>query len=57
MDCFVSLQKIKLHPQRMDLIKTFNNVINTKNEGVKHDNYQRYLLKKKRCNIVVTKTT
>ena len=57
MDCFVSLQKIKLHPQRMDLIKTYNNVINTKNEGVKHDNYQRYLLKKKKCNIVVTKTT
>lgn len=56
MDCFVTLQKIKIRPQRMDIIKTFNNIINTKNEGVKHDNYQRYLLKKKKCNIV-TKTT
>jgi len=35
----------------MDVIKSFNNTINTKNEGKKHDNYQRYLLKLKGCNI------
>jgi hypothetical protein len=52
MDCFVSLQrKIPIRPQRIDVIKAFNNTINTKNEGKKHDNYQRYLLKRKACNI------
>jgi hypothetical protein len=52
MDCFVSLQlKVPIRPQRMDVIKSFNNTINTKNEGKKHDNYQRYLLKLKGCNI------
>ena len=54
MDCFVSLQlKIPLRPQRMDVITAFNNTINKTNEGVKHDTYQRYLLRKKKCNIVL----
>lgn len=58
MDCFVSLQlKIPLRPQRMDVITAFNNTINKKNEGVKHDSYQRFLLKKKKCNIVLGEKT
>ena len=28
-------------------IASLNNTINGKNEGIKHDSYQRYLLKKK----------
>jgi hypothetical protein len=52
MDCFVSLKlKIPIRPLRMDVIKAFNNTIHTNNEGIKHDNYQRYLLKRKATNI------
>lgn len=52
MECFASLKKkIPLRPQRMDVITSFNNTINKKNEGVKHDSYQRFLLKKKKIQI------
>ena len=52
MDCFVLLKlKIPIRPQRIDVINAFNNTINTKNEGVKHNSYQRYLSKRKKCNI------
>ena len=54
MDCFISLrQKVPIRPQRMDVIKAFNNKINTTNEGNKHDCYQRYLLKRKATNICI----
>lgn len=54
MDCFISLQKkVPIRPQRMDVIKAFNNKINNKNEGKKHDSYQRVLLKRKATNICI----
>jgi hypothetical protein len=57
MNCFISSSlKIPLRQQRSDVITAFNNTINTKNEGKKHDSYQRFLSKKKAtnmCKIVV----
>ena len=47
------IQKSILHQSKVSQslyiqnISSLNNTINIKNEGVKHDSYQRYLLKKK----------
>ena len=58
MNCFVSLTlKVPIRPQRMNVINAYNNTICKTNEGVKHDSYQRFLNKKKACNIVKSTKT
>jgi hypothetical protein len=54
MDCFVSLTlKVPIRPQRTHVLHSYNNTICKTNEGVKHDSYQRFLNKKKACNIII----
>ena len=54
MDCFVSLRlKVPIRPQRMHVLNAYHNTICTTNEGKKFDSYQRYMNKKKACNIIV----
>ena len=57
MDCFISLRlKVPIRPQRMHVLNAYHNTINTKNEGQKNESYQRFLNKKKACNIIVKST-
>ena len=57
MDCFVSLTlKVPIRPQRMHVLTAHNNTICTTNEGKKFDSYQRFLNKKKACNIFINST-
>ena len=48
MDCFVSTQKVPKKELRQLVITSFSNTINTKNEGNKHDSYNRVLLNRKK---------
>jgi len=57
MDCFVSLRlKVPIYPQRMQVLNAYHNTINKTNEGQKNASYQRFLNKKKACNIIVKST-
>lgn len=52
MYCFNSkLKKIPLNEMRILVITSFSNTINTQNEGAKHGDYNRFLLKKKKTNM------
>ena len=52
MYCFNSkLKKVPLNEMRILVITSFSNTINTQNEGVKHGDYNRFLLKKKKMNM------
>jgi hypothetical protein len=52
MYCFNSkLKKIPLNEIRIIAITSFSNTINTQNEGAKHGDYNRFLLKKKKTNM------
>jgi hypothetical protein len=55
MDCFVSkTKKIPKNEIRQLVITSFSNTINKKNEGIKHFNYNRFLLKIKSDNMCKT---
>ena len=57
MDCFVSLTlKVPIRPQRMQVLNAYHNTINKTNEGQKNASYQRFLNKKKACNIIIKST-
>ena len=57
MDCFISLRlKVPVRPQRMQVLNAHHNTINKKNEGQKNASYQRFLNKKKACNIFIKST-
>jgi len=52
MYCFNSkLKKVPLNEMRILVITSFSNTINKQNEGVKHGDYNRFLLKKKKTNM------
>jgi hypothetical protein len=52
MYCFNSKsKKIPINEIRTLVITSFSNKINTQNEGVKHGDYNRVLLKKKKMNM------
>ncbi len=52
MYCFNSkLKKVPLNEMRMLVITSFSNKINNQNEGAKHGDYNRFLLKKKKTNM------
>ena len=54
MECFVSLTlKVPIRPQRMHVLNAYHNTICNTNEGKKNDSYQRYLNKRKACNILI----
>ena len=52
MYCFNSkLKKVPINEMRIIVITSFSNTINKQNEGVKHGDYNRFLLKKKKTNM------
>ena len=56
MYCFNSkTKKVPKNEIRQDIITSFSNTINKKNEGIKHGNYDRVLLKKKKQQFCKTK--
>ena len=55
MNCFITLKKVPIIPQRMDIIKMTNNTVCNINEGKKFDSYQRILSKRKAANICKNK--